>query len=164
MALVIRPAEPADALAVARVHVRAWQGAYRGLMADAYLDGLRPEDRATRYTFAAPPPAPQTVVALDGDAVVGFATITTDARDPGELLAINVDPDAWRHRVGSALIAEARAGLVAQGCRTATLWLLVGNERAARFYERDGWSFDGTRRTDEVWGITVDELRYRCTL
>ena len=166
MDLVIRPAEKTEALAVARIHVRAWQAAYRGLLPDGYLDGLRPEDRAARYTFGAPSPSPLTLVALAADAadpaaVVGFATITTDGRQPGELLALSVDPTWWRHRIGARLMAEARARLAGQGCTEAILWLLAGNERAARFYERDGWSFDGTRRTEEVWGARVDELRYR---
>lgn len=47
----LRWAEPADAMAVAQIHVRAWQVAYRGLMPAAYLDALVPEDRAKRYTF-----------------------------------------------------------------------------------------------------------------
>ena len=47
----IRPAEPEDALAVARVHVRTWQAAYRSLLPDHYLDQLRAEDRAARYQF-----------------------------------------------------------------------------------------------------------------
>jgi hypothetical protein len=40
------------------------------------------------------------------------------------------------------------------------LWLLEGNARAARFYERDGWAVTGERRTEVAWGIAVDELRY----
>lgn len=38
-------------MAVARVHVRSWQVAYRGLIPDGYLDRLCPEDRAVRYDF-----------------------------------------------------------------------------------------------------------------
>ena len=44
--MLLRPAEPQDAMGVARVHVRSWQAGYRGLLPDAYLDGLRAEDRA----------------------------------------------------------------------------------------------------------------------
>jgi hypothetical protein len=43
--LSVRAATPDDAAAVAGVHVRSWQAAYRGLIADAYLDGLNPDDR-----------------------------------------------------------------------------------------------------------------------
>ena len=39
--MFLRPAEPDDAMEVARVHVRSWQAGYRGLLPDAYLDGLR---------------------------------------------------------------------------------------------------------------------------
>ena len=33
-----------------------------------------------------------------------------------------------------------------------------------RFYERDGWTTQGTRRAETVWGVVVDELEYRCRL
>src|SRR5262249_59084004 len=36
----IRAATPADACAIARVHVQAWQETYRGLVPDAMLDAL----------------------------------------------------------------------------------------------------------------------------
>jgi hypothetical protein len=40
------------------------------------------------------------------------------------------------------------------------LWILLGNERADRFYRMDGWVPDGTRRREDVWGIDVESLRY----
>jgi GNAT superfamily N-acetyltransferase len=100
--------------------------------------------------------------------ICGFAT-TCAARDedvPGyaELAAIHVDPDAWGHGVGQALLAAARAHLLDSGFRHAILWVLVGNVRAERFYVKDGWAPDGSRRTDTVWGVQVDDQRYRRTL
>ena len=71
-----RPAVTDDAMAVAHVHVRAWQAAYRGLMPDDHLAGLRPEDRALRYDFASGDAArPRTLVAVEADTVLGFATV-----------------------------------------------------------------------------------------
>jgi hypothetical protein len=52
-AFSVRTATAGDAMEVAKVHVRSWQAAYRGLVPDSYLDALRPEDRAARYTFGA---------------------------------------------------------------------------------------------------------------
>ena len=46
----------------------------------------------------------------------------------------------------------------------AVLWVLVGNERAQRFYRADGWRPDGAQRRVEVWNVLVDEIRYRCRL
>jgi GNAT superfamily N-acetyltransferase len=142
--MVIRPAEPADAMAVARVHVRTWQTAYRTLIPDSYLDSVRPEERAERYDFATRDPLkPHTVVAADGDAILGFAT-TAPSRDPdlpehGELCALYVDPAQWGRGIGVALISAARARLGELGFRKALLWVLAGNVRAVRFYEIDGW-------------------------
>lgn len=154
----LRLADPTDALAVARVHVRAWQTGYRGLLPDAYLDGLRAEDRAARYTFGRPD-GPRTIVAIQHGRVVGFATIFGS-----ELSALHVDPDSWRCGVGSALIARAREDFAAAGILEAHLWLLAGNTRAQRFYEHDGWTSDGARRADTVWSVTVDEIAYQRVL
>jgi hypothetical protein len=42
-ALSVRPARPGYAAAIAEVHVRTWQAAYRGQIPDAFLDGLSVE-------------------------------------------------------------------------------------------------------------------------
>ena len=165
--MVLRPARPADALAVAGIHVRAWQTGYRGLVPDGYLDGLRAEDRARRYTFELTDlDRPQTLVAeLDG-AIVGFATTAPAQDEPGagELAALHVDPAAWRRGIGSALIAAARTRLVERGFASAVLWLLAGNRRAEAFYLADGWVAEGEPRGAEVWGTHVEEIRFRRAL
>lgn len=167
--MLLRPAAPEDALAVARVHVRSWQVAYRKLLPDDYLDRLRPEDRASTYDFeTADPLKPRTIVAAEQEQIVGFAT-TAPSRQPdlpnhGELCALYVDPERWGRGIGAALVSAARANLLELGFQHAFLWVLAGNARAERFYRIDQWVADGIRRTDTVWGIQVDELRYQRTL
>ena len=167
--MLLRPAEPDDAIAVARVHVRSWQAAYRTLLPDDYLDQLRLEDRAQKYNFSSLDPLqPQTIVAAEAGVIHGFAT-TAPAREPdmpgcGELCALYVDPDQWSRGIGVALVAAARSRLFDLGFRHAVLWVLVGNVRADRFYRIDRWAPDGRRRTESVWGVTVDEIRYQRTL
>lgn len=150
---------------VAHVHVRSWQAAYRGLLPDDVLDGLRPEDRAARYTFGSADPAqPATLVAVADGAIRGFATTSPagdeDGPGAGQLGALYVDPAFWGGGMGRALIEAARAKLVAAGFEHAVLWVLSGNDRAIRFYERDGWRPDGAVRRELVWGVPVDEVRY----
>jgi ribosomal protein S18 acetylase RimI-like enzyme len=167
--MMIRLAQPADALAVARVHVRAWKAAYRGLLPQDYLDGLKPEDRAARYSFAHTDPLlPRTLVAIDGDILCGFVT-TMPAHEPdmpaaGELAALYVDVDHWASGIGATLLDAACEYLVAARYEKACLWVLPGNVRAARFYTRHGWSADGMRKKDAMWGVTVDIVRYVRTL
>lgn len=161
----IRAALPQDAAAVADVHVRSWQAAYRGLLPDAYLDALRPEERAAGYRFGDHDRSePATLLAEDGDRLLGFAT-TAPGRDHdrsgwGELCALYVDPDRWGRGAGRALIAAARGRLLESGFREVGLWVLAGNEGAERFYRRDGWEHDGARRPEQIGGVTVEELRY----
>jgi GNAT superfamily N-acetyltransferase len=153
----LRRARIGDESAVAEVHVRSWQVGYRGLLADEYLDTLRPEDRAGRYTFDVDDPV--TVVAVE-DRIRGFATISLA---DGVLMALYVDPDAWGGGVGRALIGEAQRRL-AERCAEATLFVLKGNTRAVRFYAANGWQPDGLERHEVVWGAPADEVRYRRAL
>jgi GNAT superfamily N-acetyltransferase len=168
-AIQIRSAVPADALAVAEIHVRSWQVAYRHLLPGDYLASLRPQDRAARYDFTySDRSKPHTRVAAAGGVLCGFAT-TMPASDPalpgyGELCALYVDPDRWGSGLGVALITDARDHLARQGFHHALLWLLVGNTRADRFYRNDGWSPDGARKRDVLWGIDVEDLRYQRSL
>ena len=161
----LRAAVPDDAIAVARVHVRAWQAAYRGLMPADYLVGLRAEDRAQRYDFASVDPAqPKTLVAVEADTILGFAT-TAPARDQdaagqGELCALYVEPDCWGRGLGRALASAACGDLYRLGFRNAVLWVVAGNTRAQRFYRADGWTSDGMHRARQLWNANVDTVRY----
>jgi GNAT superfamily N-acetyltransferase len=163
--MLLRPATPEDALAVAQVHVRSWQSAYKTLLPDDYLNGLSAEDRAQRYDFSNPDPLSfQTIVLEHDESIAGFAT-TSRSRDEqlpdfGELCALYVDPSKWGLGYGVALVKEARAQLLSLGFTDALLWVLRGNSRAERFYRTDGWMADEIERTDSVWGAAVEELRY----
>ena len=163
--MLVRDAQPADAAAVAAVHVRSWQVGYRGLLPDRYLDALRPNDRAQRYRFDdLDPRGPATIVALEADVICGFAT-TGQSRDggddtTGELMALYVDPDRWGLGIGRTLLREARTRLTQQGFAQGVAWVLAGNERAERFYRIDGWAPNGKRREEMISGITADEIGY----
>jgi GNAT superfamily N-acetyltransferase len=163
--LTLRPAIPADAFAVASVHVRSWQAGYRGLLADEYLDSLRHEDRAKHYTFGSPDPElPTTVVAELHGTICGFASTGVSRElgpDMGELLALYVDPGAWGIGAGRALVQDARARMHARGFTNAVLWILDGNARAERFYRIDGWVADDVARTVNLWGIEILEHQFR---
>ncbi len=166
---VLRPAEPGDALQVATIHVRSWQAAYRGLIPDEYLDALRPEQRAERYTLGdRSPGAPWTTVAVEGSSASAFAT-TGPSKDPdngavGELLALYVDPSRWRCGIGSSLVAHARHELHERGFDAAVVWVLDRNDLARGFYLRDGWATEGKARIEEAWGVRVAQVRYRRSL
>ncbi len=163
--VTIRRATVQDAPALDRLNVRLVQAAYGGQLPDGRLDGPRPEEqvagweRGLRRDRAQDP----ILVAQQDDRVVGFAVVGP-AQNPegaGELCAITVDPDHWGTGVGRTLLAAAQAELARLGYAEAVLWVLPDNARGRRFYELAGWTTDGTRRTSEVRGVVVPEVRYR---
>jgi len=158
----IRPASPADALAIETIRVRGWRSAYRHVFPAAELDGLPIDPERWRARLAVPPQGWTTIVCEDDGNVVGFASTgpSRDEDDFGELYAIYVDPDAWSTGAGRALMAAAEAALVAE-YGAALLWVLDDNPRARRFYERSGWAPDGVRKAEERFGVRAAEVRYR---
>jgi len=137
MDVTIRPMTVEDTAAVGVVHVRAWQAAYRGAMPDDYLDALRAEDRANmwRSIVEADRPGIQRKVIEVETGIVGFAVYgveqgTVDDPAVGELIAINLDPDHWRQRLGRTLLRHVTAELADLGYRRAVLWVVAENTRA----------------------------------
>jgi ribosomal protein S18 acetylase RimI-like enzyme len=174
VAVELRDARHGDELAVAELHIRSWQEAYRGLLPDEFLAALDPAARAARYRFEATEDgAMRTLLAMSaeeqaGERIVGFVTFgrSRDADLPGhaEIGALYVDPDRYRGGVGRLLMAEARSRLAAAGYSEALLWVLRGNTRAAAFYEREGWSADGSSRLEDPYGVTSTVERFRRAL
>lgn len=166
-ALSVRRASVADAPAVAEVQVLAWQAAYVGLMPQDYLDALEVADRTAYWQagLARSTPGVRALVLTADSLVAGFAVVGPAHDDApstlGELYAINLRPDAWGRGAGALLLAAAQEALVDLGYAEAVLWVVPGNTRARRFYERHGWGSDGVERVATVFGVTVPEVRYR---
>jgi GNAT superfamily N-acetyltransferase len=168
----IRPARVGDAPGIALIHVRSWQGAYRGLLPQGFLDGLDPVQRAGFWEriLAAGGERGGVVVADGGEGLLGFACFgpardeDADPGQTGEIMAIYLLPDAWGKGWGRQLMAAAVAGLTGAGFSQAVLWVLDTNERARRFYQAVGWSTDGAVKPDTIGGAAVTEVRYRRSL
>jgi GNAT superfamily N-acetyltransferase len=167
----IREAAPADARPIAEIHVRAWRAAYRGQMPDAFLDALSVEDRLEQHewTIRNPRETWRLWVAEDAGRPVGFA-VTGPSEDAdadertGEVYAIYLEPDRVGTGVGRQLFGHAVGDLRARGFRTATLWVLESNEGARRFYDRAGWSADGTTASERIECAMLPTVRYRIDL
>jgi GNAT superfamily N-acetyltransferase len=105
------------------------------------------------------------LLAEDGGEMLGF-TVCGECRDPdagdetGEVRMMFTAAGGWGRGVGSALMAAALEDLRERGYSTATVWSFADNDRANRFYERHGFTRDGTERTEDAWAH-VPEVRYR---
>ena len=137
----VRPATARDAKAIAEIHVATWQAAYADLMPEDFLKSMTLEKRQAYWREAIEFSEPQLLVATEGDKLVGFVGFdrSRDAKSKpttGEIWAMYVAPEHWGRGAGLALWDGAREGLKEEGCTQVTLWVLLRNERALRFYEQ----------------------------
>ncbi|MGZ3140964.1 N-acetyltransferase family protein [Lentzea chajnantorensis] len=153
--MTIRKAVVSDAPAVAAVHVDSWRTTYRGHMPDDVLDALSVESRTSMWERLIP--SGTVWVALADDEVVGFASVGP-SREPDathELYAIYFLESAQGTGLAHPLAAAALEGLP-----DTIVWVLAGNQRARRFYERLGFTPDGTTRRETLGDAVLDEVRY----
>jgi GNAT superfamily N-acetyltransferase len=170
--VTVRPARPDDLAVISDIRVRGWQQAYRGIVPQPYLDGMRPEVDAVRrraWLDRRPEDPRRDYVAERAGRPVGWAA-TGPYRDDdcpapkpgcGEIYAIYVDPAHWRGGIGRVLITRALADLAAAGQTPVLLWVLAGNAPAREFYQRVGFAPDGGEHFYEVGGARLAEVRYR---
>ena len=131
----VRAAEKVELDRLAKVWSDAWHEAHAQIVPAELtrlrtLESFRERLEATlaNIRVAGPPGAP-----------VGFCIIKGD-----ELYQLFVSAESRGAGVAAALIADAEARLSASGVETAWLACAIGNERAARFYEKSGWHRAGT--------------------
>jgi ribosomal protein S18 acetylase RimI-like enzyme len=155
-----------DCLAIAQVHVESWQQAYRGILPDSYLSSLSVPEREAMWRRMAERDPSHLLVARTNSQVVGFVAFgaSRDEGAPGdraEIWAIYVKPASWCKGAGRGLWLEALQRMVEEGYKSVSLWVIAGNERAIRFYERMGFVVEAeSRKSLELGGTTLEELRY----
>lgn len=157
MNILIKPMESEEEIrGKAYVHWKAWQEAYQGIVDRAYLDKHTLE-KCTDIAFRWPD---KLLVAKDGETVVGFAGYGTcsDSALPetGEVFAIYILQEYYGQGVGRALMSAALEKL--SGYKRIAVWVLEGNRRAIRFYEKCGFAFDGARKEIQL-GTANTEVR-----
>jgi len=174
--VIIRKARLEDADALAEIHVRAWQSAYRGMMSDVFLDGLSVTDRAAGWrTWLVSEDVQRVLVVEPGQlaepGLAGFCVFgkSRDAdlanSNAAELYAINVHPQYWRHGYGSSLCNEVINQVVSAAWSALSLWVIRDNHRAREFYQAMGFVADGIERIDSgLIGESLHELRYVRTI
>ncbi|MEU9096873.1 GNAT family N-acetyltransferase [Streptomyces sp. NPDC048361] len=163
----VREMTEADVEAVSAARVHGWQAAYAGLVPQPYLDGMTVEDDARRRRAWMSDPRRQgtDLVADAGAGPVGWVSAgpcrgATPESRTAEVYALYVRPDLIGQGVGSALLDAAHTYAKARGFDSVALWVLSGNTRARRFYEKAGYAADGGEQSDPYDGVVLTELRY----
>jgi len=131
----VRDAEAGEIDDLARIWYDGWRDAHAQIL-PAELTELRTLESFRDRLRAA---ISDTRVAGHSGATAGFYIVKDD-----ELYQLYVSAQSRGTGVAAALIADAEARLSEKGVGTAWLACAIGNERAARFYEKCGWHRTGT--------------------
>jgi GNAT superfamily N-acetyltransferase len=126
----VREAHESEIDHLARLWYDAWQYGHADIVPvelkrDRTLESLRERMRASLPDVRVVGPIGQPL---------GFCTVRGD-----ELYQLFVSAEGRGTGVAAALIVDAEARLLESGVETAWLACAIGNERAARFYEKSGW-------------------------
>lgn len=146
---VVRPLRPEDAEQLGPLHVGIWQQTYVGLMSDEHLASL---DQAASVEWwrsvLTDEDAPTSLGAFTPDGeLAGWITVgparDDDAPCERELWVLNLDQAHHGSGLATRLVTQTL------GDERAYLWVVEGNARAIRFYEKHGFVLDGARQDDE---------------
>ena len=135
MSLEVRDAEKSEIDELATVWYLAWRDGHAAVV-PAELTRRRTRERFRDRLEAGL--ANVRVVGPVG-APVGFSMVRGD-----ELYQLFVLARSRGSGVAAALVADVETRLAASGTETAWLTCAIGNDRAARFYEKCGWHRAGT--------------------
>jgi GNAT superfamily N-acetyltransferase len=132
--VVVRPAVPEDAEAVASIWRQGWRDGHLGNVPDELVAVRTPESFSSRAAER----VGGTVVGVVGDVVAGFVMVVDD-----EVEQVYVAAGHRGSGVAAVLLAEAERLVRENGHENAWLAVVAGNGRARRFYERRGWVDEG---------------------
>ena len=160
----IRLAHPTDARAIATIHVRGWQVAYRGIMSQALLDSLDVDEVTVRWIERIQSQAIRIYVAEANREVVGwtsFRLVVDSVPLRSELMGLYLAPDHWRKGYGTRLYQTAEYECRESGATEICLWVLAKNYGARLFYKIHGYRWSGILRMPEYGDWPCLTLQYR---
>ena len=163
---VIFPAGPADAEALAGVHILAWRETYRGLLPDAYLARMSEQAHTRRFvhTLLRPGPDDLTLAAADRRGLVGYAQGGPSRRGiagEAEVSTLYLVREAQGRGLGRQLLVETARALAARGAVSLVISVLRDNAAARGFYDQLGGEAEPPRREPGPGGALLYEVAYR---
>lgn len=159
----IQEATESDAEGITFVHINSWKTSYAGVIDQSFLNNISYDERLAFRKEVLKLKEIMHLVAVFNEQIVGFADAGLarselpdhDHMKRGEIYAIYLLEQHKRKGIGTILYKQCRTWFAHQGMETFVTWVLVNNQRARCFYEREGGKI-----IDEKT-ITIGEKTYQ---
>jgi len=166
MSITIRKVFPEEAYEYTVCHIACWRDAYKGIITDKYLDNMLAEQEqrteSIKQTLHSPGDFIFFCAVYDGG-MIGRLIIGKSRDDDkpaaGEIGAIYLLEDYSNKGYGRQMMDYAINLLKKMNYREIIVWVLEENIRARQFYEKYGFSFDGTKKEINIDKPLI-EIRY----
>ena len=167
MDIVIRLATSSDALDMAKVHMRSWEAAYKDIIPADYIREKSAERPALWERILENENTTQYIIKKDGKTagMMGIGISHDNDVDDGtyELMGLYLLPEYFHQGIGTQAMEFAFAKARSLEMKIMTVWLLENNYNAKRFYEKCGFTSDGSTR-EQNFGKILNSIRMRINL
>lgn len=158
--MIIRRMTKDDLAEIGVLYSESWKAGYKGLLPQDYLDKIVPERWTDRNVFL----DNGSFVILNGERIAAHVHVRPAAEEKmsgrGEIHTMYALPQFWGTGCAGELFDYAVDRLHERGFDKIYLYVLEGNERAARFYKKHGFTPTDDTIKCEVGGAAVTDIRY----
>jgi len=145
---------------LSKIYEQSWRKTYRGIIPQNYLDAIPKGHWNKNFDI----PGWNTVVCIKDGEYIGTSSFSKSRfdkyPDSGEIISIYLIPEYIGKGYGSKLLEFAIKELKDQRFKDVFLWVLEENFRARKFYENNGFVYDGDYINNKIGGKKLREVKY----
>ena len=128
-----------DRWKISRIYEKSWKFAYQGIVPQDYLDSIS----AGHWADCLDREGVNSIIVVENDELIGTSSYcrsrSPEFSDFGEIISIYLLPQYIGRGYGRQLLDAAVRELTELGFQDIFLWALAENQRARKFYEKNGF-------------------------
>ena len=147
-------------LEISNIYESSWKYAYKDIIPQDYLDSIP----TGRWANSINKIEMNNLVVIENGLIIGTASFCKSRWEQysnyGEIVSIYFLPAYMGKGYGKHLLKKCVEELNGLGYNNILLWVLENNQRARRFYEKNGFTCSGDFLNDNISGKELREIMY----
>ncbi|MCH5323655.1 MAG: GNAT family N-acetyltransferase [Eubacterium sp.] len=147
-------------LEISNIYESSWKYAYKDIIPQDYLDSIP----TGRWANSINKIGMNNLVVIENGLIIGTASFCKSRWEQysnyGEIVSIYFLPAYMGKGYGKHLLRKCVEELNGLGYNNILLWVLEDNQKARRFYEKNGFTCSGDILNDNIGGKELREIMY----